>query len=325
MAYYFVVKQCLASLRFGADILYTLTKQMDKDRQNDEWFARRLFYSQPASVPNSGGKQATTAMSPSPTQEELRQWRMEWLESQALRAKSRQNLEALRHVLNRLADGFGKHVEGDIDPRHIDPIQIEEEAYDDYEESYADDKERYDYDEQYNDCEEQCDDEGEPYVYEEGQYDEEEELYDDEEESSDDETIDYCPVRSFQLRQLLRFLLALRSTSTAYYNFVIAIIQEYDIDVMIVFALSRLHDPIEGEQQWPPGWKRSPELCCWITQEVVKWMDEIPKEFKAAVAEMGIRISEREDNEIRILADDAASHIMIDSGDRLDRFIGPRF
>ena len=143
MAYYFVVKQCLANLRFGAaicgllvthvviiwaSILYTLTEQIYQDRQNDEWSSQRPFYSQSAFALNSRCKRTTTSMSSAPKEKELRQRRMELLESQALRAKSRQKIDALRHLLNRLADGLSNHVEGDFDSKHIDPEQIQSQS-----------------------------------------------------------------------------------------------------------------------------------------------------------------------------------------------------
>lgn len=247
---------------------------------------------------------------------------MDWLESQALRAKSRQKIDDLRHLLNRLADGFSKYVDGDIDPKHIDPGQIHSQSQS-YKVSETGQKASLFLVSTSNDEEEPYDDDEEAFDYEEEPHDDEDDYSGG--DYSDDEIINYCPVRSFQLRQLLRFLLALRSTSTAYYNFVMATIQEYDIDVMVIFGLSRLHDPIEGEEQWPPGWKRNPELCWWITQEVVKWMDEIPQDYKPDLAQLGIQISKEEHIDIRILADDATSYIMIHSGDQVDRFRGPRF
>ena len=135
---------------------------------------------------------------------------MEWLESQAWRAKSRQKIDDLRHLLNRLADGFSKHLEGDFNSKHIDPEQIQSQSQlyrvsetgqkaslflvstpTHEEEPYDDDEGPFDYEEESFDYEEK------PYDDEEEPHDDKQEPYDDEDEYSDDEIINYCLVRSF--------------------------------------------------------------------------------------------------------------------------------
>ncbi|RFN44901.1 hypothetical protein FIE12Z_10882 [Fusarium flagelliforme] len=220
--------------------------------------------------------------------EQLTQWRMDWLTYQELRTKSRQKINAWSDQLDGLIDGVRKHVGEDVDPKRIAPRRIQSRGVrkTTKKASVASDS-----------------------------------TSDDDEESPKDATVFRC----LRFRQLLRFLLALRPTNTAYYNFAMATIQEHDVYLMVVLAVSRMEDPIEGEERWPPWWKRSPELCWWITQDVVEWLAQIPEELKPNIAEVGIEISEEEDNVIRTLAEDAATHIMIDSCGRLDRFRGPRF
>ncbi|KAH7174939.1 uncharacterized protein B0J16DRAFT_388769 [Fusarium flagelliforme] len=260
MAYYSVVKQCLTSLRSGANVLDDLKEQIGKDRKTDELFAQRLFYYETPDLPNSRLKR--TAMSPPPTMGELTQWRMDWYTYQASRMKSRQKIIAWSDQLDGLIDGVRKHV-GRMSTRNV---------------------------------------------------------------PSRDESRVKAIIRrrSCIPLSLIPTAPSLSSRSATHQHRLLQI-QEYDVDLMVVLAVSRMEDPIEGEEKWPPWWKRSPELCWWITQDVVEWLAQIPEEIKPEIAELGIEISEEEDNVIRILAEDAATHILIDSGDRLDRFRGPRF